>query len=181
MGFGTRKFTTGGLELIRHHIVSAAGGDGSIGFLGLPQHYLDLHITITGTSQNGPADIFMRFNEDAGTNYDWQRLSITDVTPSYATGATQAQIIIGSMGGGAPQGSALTVDVPGYSRTDFRKYASIETARWDADSTNGFIMQMGNGRWRSTAGINGVRFINNNLFAAGTVFSIYGVGRSARR
>src|SRR5262245_36617416 len=96
--------------------VVLASAAAQIDFTSIPQTYLHLKVIFQGRSDAAGTDqnLQMRFNSDAGTNYNWQfvRGSLTAVTAN--TGASQTYFYVGlvsNAGTGAATGAITEITI----------------------------------------------------------------------
>lgn len=158
--------------------VSAA----SIDVTGIVATYAHLMITLYArcdvASTFGTA--VMRFNGDAGTNYDWQQLQGQAATASasenFANGALQIGNIPGNTAG-ANLFSANEIFIPNYAgSTNNKQFLAVAAAKVGTATTNMVVNVFGGG-WRSAAAINRITiFPGSGNLVAGTRLTIHALG-----
>jgi hypothetical protein len=144
---------------------------------GIPGTYRHLKVTLVGAYQDATSDsgVFLRFNDDAGTNYDYEVLTANNTTVSSARTAAAAQANIGGLPGSTlpNQAGVSEIIVFDYARTVFRKSWIGESFRRTATAT---IRGSFGGTWLSTSAITKVSihpFSGN--FASDTVLTVWGI------
>ena len=157
----------------------------SVTFATIPGIYRSLVLKVQArSSRAAEADtVFLRFNGDAGNNYDWaskfsQGGAGLFETPSRA----QAQMYIAQIEGAnsrANNFTAATIWLDGYAQADREKWAYAPTSgRFGNVSANNdlFIIDY-RARWRNTNAITTIlidQVIGPN-FVAGSIFTLYGI------
>jgi len=161
---------------------SLLGSDqASISFTSIPSTFRHLLIIVTGRTTDAATinNIFLRFNNDSGANYDVQRLETTNnlTTNAAVYGQTSAicGIIPGAGSSSASQAGLATITCANYAGTAFFKdFSAVGGGVCGTSGSNNFTIQS-HGNWRSTAAINRVDlFPASNNFLTGTLASIYG-------
>lgn len=170
----------GGMTKIDEVVLGAAAAD--ITFSAIPATYRHLKVVFSGrgAAASSSRELRVRFNGDAGGNYDRESLRGNDTTAAAFTSA--GGTYIGGMeiaGDSAPAGrvGAVSIDIPDYRGTTFHK-ALLATC-FAARGTTGpdlFVFTIG-GLWRSTAAITSVTLLlETGNFMAGSVATLYGMG-----
>jgi hypothetical protein len=154
----------------------------TVTFPSIPQTYRHLELEIVGRTDaagTGISGINVRFNGDAGANYDWEFVKGGGTTAS----AGNALNATSALGGDLPQASALAgspgvsrMRIPLYSGTAFHKVLygleSFKTGTTAASSS----AQATTSWWRSTAAITQIDVIASaGNFVAGSYVGLYGV------
>jgi hypothetical protein len=170
------------LELIESKVLLAAG---TFNFLNVPQHFVDLLLvgqlrSSVAVAADNPA---LRFNADAGANYDYNICGISGTGVISAGGAVAATMLQTGFceGGTAPASffSPCHIVIPGYRNALAFKGAIADG--WTkpgllvANLTRGF----GGGAWRSLAAVTSILVLPAaapNTFVAGSQLSLYGLG-----
>lgn len=159
-----------------------ASSAASITFSGIAGSWLHLCLMLTarGTNASGFVNLTVRFNGDAGANYDTQHVSAAGTTSTAAEAlASTGFLMAGFPAASAPAGrfGSLELWVPGYASTDREKVAVATNGRFYDDTTTNFATQQGGCWWRSTAAITEVAFsLSAGSFAAGTRATLYALG-----
>jgi hypothetical protein len=159
--------------------VTAAGGEASLSFTSIPSTYKHLQMrffakdTNAGTSQDA---LRIRLNSDSGTNYTEHSLrgTGTSAVAGGVTGRNELRI-----------DSCITQDgstnIFGAGVMDLIDYASTtknKTMRGFAgqDKNGAGIVTLSSGLWLNTAAVTAIQVLpESGNFAAGTVFSLYGI------
>lgn len=152
------------------------------GIAGTYGHLL-LFWTARGTNAGNP-NLNLRFNADAGANYD-QNFGGA-INNAFSASALAAQTSIGVMGAlpgsGAAAGFAAsgTIFIPAYSSTVFHKSALGLNVDIRGAAATDFLTLFTSGTWRNTAAITTVALLASadNLLT-GSQASLYGLTNSA--
>lgn len=143
--------------------------------------YESLHIVLAGHSSGATSaeTVYLRFNDDAAANYDYQLLQAHDVTGS-ASSVRAGDAVIGVLGdqyqslGGAD--SPLIIEIPLHRMTGGFRTAMGQSARVYGYTGAATLLYRHFVMWRSTANIIKVSLrVNSNAFAAGTRVICYGI------
>lgn len=155
----------------------------SIDFTSIPAHWSHLIIELyaRGDTAATSTAILMRFNNDTGTNYNYQLFTASNTTLTGATGAGVGYVSPGSVPAATAPANvfgAASIKVTNYANSEnFKTYLGagyLETA----DSGAGQTISQTGGIWESTAAINRVTLVlAAGSFAIGTRASVYGMGR----
>jgi hypothetical protein len=121
--------------------------------------------------------VMMRFNADAGANYDWIRLSAAAAVASAATNRAQNEIVIGQCEGANSRAScysSLIGYIDSYALADRDTFVNhiISGAFGDRSADADINVQLRRGAWRNTAAVTGItwlpevgaNFVTNSLF-----------------
>lgn len=145
--------------------VTLGGSDNEIIFSSIPAIYRDLVIVIAG-SATGATSPSIRFNNDAGSNYNNNRMF---ANPSTFNSQSFTDTY-GSVGFMNTDQSNVRIQILDYSTTDKHKIAigrnaNVDTVRLEAT------------RWANTAAIHtvSVRMDGAQNYNTGTVMSLYGI------
>lgn len=147
----------------------------------IPATYKDLRVVFHGRSTEAAANsaMYIRFNNDTGSNYSWEQsrdLGST-VSASGVAGDTKIQLqdVIPAATSPASYASACVIDIPNYIDTTF--FQSILALAYGARAvaiTDHFLNVTG-AKWRNVARIDRLTiFLNAGLFAAGSRVTVYG-------
>ena len=143
----------------------------SITFSGIPNTYRDLILVFQGTTTPANGAGFVRFNSDSANNYN-NVIMAGNTTPPYSGLRTGISAIDFAQDFAVEAGAnnASVLQVLDYSATDKHKTVITRTNIGSSNVPAAMI-----GRWTSSAAINSVTFtLNQNAYAAGATFSIYG-------
>ena len=142
----------------------------SITFSSIPATYTDLFFVVNGNNVTAASYLFLRFNNDTGSNY-----SYTNMIGDGSATASQRQSSISLIRLNANQSGSTSIwkiNVMNYSNTTTNK---TMLSRFDFGGTSGGVEAFV-GLWRSTSAINRVDFIpNTGNLAAGMTITLYGI------
>jgi len=168
---------TGGLTRIAETVLTEAAA--SISFAAIAGTYSSLLLILTGRGDAAAADnpAWLRFNGDAGANYDWH-IALFDGTAASNTGDTRGPI------GNIPEANALAnragiveILIPHYAKTTFHKKWLARTNWHNSAGEAAPPARNLAGTWRSAAAITDITILpNSGNFVAGTVATLYGMG-----
>jgi hypothetical protein len=153
--------------------------------LTVPSGYRDMVLKWTARGTDGSAQLVRaRFNGDTGTSYDWNlsyHTGTSVASQNSGTGATSlhagAVPPSGSPAGSLGSGEMTIFD---YAGTTLHKSAVQNTGRKDSAAAGGLTGIVIYGVWRNTAAITSITlFPDAGNFAAGSKFTLYGLGGSA--
>jgi hypothetical protein len=143
----------------------------SVTFSAIPQTFRDLIIVVSATG-TVDVNIFMTLNGDTGSNYTSVRMFGTGSSALSSTDSARADWRISS---NAVVSSTPTqnyiIQVFDYAQTDKHK-----TGLWRANSPTAGVAAAA-GRYASTSNVTSFSMttLNANTYAAGSVFSLYGI------
>jgi hypothetical protein len=154
-------------------------GSSSISFTSIPSTYKHLEIrAIARTARVNDGDaIYVRFNNDSGSNYSEHRLEGNGSTAS-ATGAASSTSITLNRFAAANETSgifgATVISVLDYANTSKNKTLRALVG-YDANGSG--VVALDSGAWLSTTAINRIDFLplNTIAFAQYSSFALYGV------
>lgn len=159
---------------------------GSITFSSIAGTYKGLMLQFTARSSDATSvdSIIMRFNSDTGANYNLayvQQYGASSLGGGQSTGKTSFADIMpftGSSASGAGDVSTYSIWMPGYAGTTYHKHILIQALCVFNAGGYGYYWYNNAGYWASTSAITGISLAPNSggNFAAGCVFSLYGVG-----
>lgn len=139
------------------------GSDGGVDVQNITGSYagllLELYMRSNVVATNDT--IVLRFNNDSGANYDYQRIygSAAVATASEAFGQTTLTVgVCPGASAGAGDMSACHVFIPHYAGTSFNKVVIARTfVKWGTASGN-MQARIDGGAWRSNSAINRILF-----------------------
>ena len=152
----------------------------SVDFTSIPATYETLMVTYLarGTGSNTWSRVWLRFNADSGSNYQYGsggRVGASFTVVDAASG--QAQMVVGLLpdaSATAAYPAAGTLTVAGYGRTVFNKVVSCVDVSPASTANNAAVMT--GGLWASTAAVTQVTLLaSSGNFVAGSVFTLYGI------
>jgi hypothetical protein len=138
----------------------------------IPGTYTDLVVVSVFGSSNG-MDIFMRFNNDSGSNYSTTRIAVNSANPNtpFALGSAN-QTGIQPRTSVNQQTSVTTIlrdNIMNYSNTT--TFKSV-IGRYDYPGQ----VESHVGTWRNTAAITRIDLVSDGQqFTTGSIFTIYGI------
>jgi hypothetical protein len=162
--------------------LTAAGGETSLSFTSIPATYQ--HLQIRGIYKDSYAtasygEMWVRFNNDSGTNYSYHDLLGNGATVSAAGNSTQGQMILqaSSVNGVASTFGVVLMDIHDYASTSkYKTLRSMQGADRNSTATNPSAVCLTSGLWQSTTAVNRVDLIRGTTsFAAGSTFALYGI------
>lgn len=167
--------TDGPYETLAHRYFAEAY-QGSVEFRGLPEcslYILDLYLIVDASGlAYGPA---LRFNGDAGNNYQLNKASLTS-TPNYSQTALQSYFEIGSLMG-TPEGAFMRAMISGGARPSLGMQ-HVSTYSYTNGSGAGDI-HYHSGYWDNGDVINRISIVPlggiNGTIGTGTYMTLYGM------
>lgn len=150
----------------------------TVTFSSIPQTFTDLFFICHVRSADSTTGINIRFNGDSASNYAASYFlannsSVTTAayighTSILATGFSSSATVSGSS-----NFSPFIFSVLSYSSSVIKKTTVGQAFAFN--STSDHAINISNGAWDSTNAINSVSLIGTGNFAAGSVFSLYGI------
>lgn len=169
-----------GLVQIAQIIVSTA--QATLDFTSIPGTYRDLLIRVQARGTNAALNVStrVRFNNDSGSNYDYQTAQFDGSAQTVDTSLGATAMWIGyTPGSTATAGSAGQFDlsIANYIGTAFHKTMLNDSGpKWGTTSATAYRI-ITSGFWRNTAAITQVTLIlDSGNFDTGTVATLYGLG-----
>jgi len=143
----------------------------SVVFGSLPQTYRDLILVHAGVATVSNTYIFLRFNGDTGSNYNYVFMFGDGSSTASSTFSNQTQGYIGNLEPNSGTGTMNTLaQIMDYSASD--KHKTILSRNNDHD---GLVISTAT-RWANTAAITSMSVsVNANQFAVGSTFNLYGI------
>ena len=141
-------------------VTVGSGGSSSIDFTSIPSSYT--HLQIRGiarcTASTSDIDLYMRFNSDSGSNYNWHFV-YGDGGSAATSNGVPANYIDALRTTGASSGTsrfgAGVIDILDYANTNKYKTARILTGQ---DQNGSGLVIFISGAWRNTAAITSLSF-----------------------
>lgn len=161
-------------------VTVGSGGAASIEFGSIPQTYTDLHLVISGRSvlaANATA-IYMRFNNDTGTNYSRRRLHGNGSGTLSATSTDNSLIMSVILDGASSTASVFSnasVYIPNYTASTQK---SVSTDSVTENNATEAYTTFQAGLWTGTAAITSITMLGDANFAQYTSASLYGIKSS---
>lgn len=146
-----------------------------ITFSGISSGYTDLKLIVTGTMSTS-ANLRMRFNSDAGTNYSQQVIAGNGTSASSAAVVNQSYIdLMYNSYFTSTTVTASFADIFSYSGSTFKTSLIQRPSDFNG---SGFVENMV-GLWRSTSAINRIDLIPQlGTISTGTTATLYGILRA---
>jgi hypothetical protein len=152
----------------------------SINFAGIPSGYKHLQVRAMHRATVGAGDgtVYMRFNEDSGSNYSWHRLYGYGSSPGADASTSTTSIAAGQSMGATPSLQAFSIminDVLDYSNVSKNKTVrSLAGTDTNGDASGAVFYN--SGAWYNTSAINSITITSNQTaFATHSHFALYGV------
>ena len=168
------------LGLTKISEVSLGGAQATIDFPTIPQTYKSLFLLyrLRGDTAAGNISIFMRFNGDAATNYDWWGFYLNNGAMANTGLAVTNQIKVGTMpaaNSNQPTSAAHgRVDFPMYTDTALRHSVIAHNRMIDGNAASSYIEEFG-GDWQTLVAITDITLIPAaGNFVAGSYAALYG-------
>ena len=143
--------------------VTLTAAQATVVFANLPQGYRDLRLMITGTVTSTGGNVVTYFNNDSAANYNYIQ--------AYGDGASALAYSGAGFGGVFYSNPSVWIgDILEYSATDKHK------TTLNRSGAAGNLTLMSAVRWANTSAINSISVSHTgSTYAAGTVFTLYGV------
>jgi hypothetical protein len=159
----------GGMTL-HEEKVAGVGGSASFDFTSIPgtARHIVIECMMRGEKAAAFDDLYLRVNGDTGTNYDIQRYISFQTSEITTEQQGTAQWLIAQPGGASATAglfSFLTIEIPYYASTLYRKSGTVVGSEVTAESSGGVSTNQCHIHWRSAAAITQVTL----LFAGGDV------------
>lgn len=176
---GTAGAAAGAFESIA--TVTASGGETALTFSSVPQGYVSLQIrcfsretwTVAASVQ-----IRMRFNGDAGNTYSFHEVKGNGSSASVQGQASYSNMYCGvstTANTTASTYGASIIDIHGYASTTRNKTISAFGGGDTGVSSTEYWCAKHTGAWYNTSPVTSITLLPINGFAAGSIFSLYGV------
>jgi hypothetical protein len=181
VGVANSRFASAGVALISETVLAA---DGQIDIQNIPQTFKHLWVVascVRAVSANLISDNFyLRFNADAGGNYDYAGVRQQTGVVSAQSAFGQTSLRIGQLlaaATNANQRSQVDLLIAYYARADLWKVTRSMIGFSDIGAANS-RQTSDHGQWRSNAAINRITFLGDAAqtdLGAGTRLSLYGL------
>lgn len=161
-------------------VTVGSGGAASIEFGSIPQTYTDLHLVVSGRSvlaANATA-IYMRFNNDTGTNYSRRRLHGNGSGTLNGSSTDNSLIMSVFLDGASSTASVFSnssVYIPNYAGSTQK---SVSTDSVTENNATEAYTTFQAGLWTGTAAITSITMLGDANFAQYTSASLYGIKSS---
>lgn len=148
----------------------------TVTFSNIPQTYTDLVLVVSGftTHTDDGARGYMQFNGDTGSNYSGVYLGVMS-TPARQTNkdTNQSSIPYGVLGNRSDYPATIEVNIHNYRNTSSWGLVLSKTGKYATNANYG--NRLSSGSWRNTSPITSITLTCDGSYAAGTVFSLYGI------
>lgn len=139
--------------------------------------FIAIHARQTAASSETP---LLRFNNDSGANYDWQRQNASATTRAGSESFGATSIFPGNItDSGSPTGAfaQILIWLPSYANSTTHKACVIQNTRRALATSGGTGLSQHSGVWRSTAAITRVTLsISSGNVLSGSRVTVYGTG-----
>jgi hypothetical protein len=146
-----------------------------LSFTSIPASYTDLRLVVNVLS-TGPSNLWVRFNNDASSNYGDVR-TIGQSGTAVSTNTINGDVIQTGYWGVNSTWFAATFEINNYTNTNIQK-----NCLWRLDSPYGLSSTanteviLGIGNWNNTSAITQINLVQaNQPFAAGSTFTLFGI------
>jgi hypothetical protein len=184
-GTGQSSLAAAGLPVLLATVITA-GAQSSVTISSISGSYTDLEIRVFGSSAGAVANdaMFVQFNADTGSNYDWYQAIVTNgagsasITTSGGSYATTSGLAGYLNGQSATVKAGISIaNILGYSGTTFAKVARWTATGVGSGANSGAFDYNGTTNWRtSNAAITSIKlFLSTGPFSNGTVVRVYGL------
>lgn len=154
--------------------VTLASSQSSIDFTSIPSGYSHLQLRISSL-QNTAADIYIRLNNDATSNYFWHFLAGSGSAASASNPVTpQPQGYLGYTSGNSSNPSSHVVDILDYTSTVKNK--TIRNLFGNDNNGSGYVMLTSSLWFKTPEAVNRITLLNQSgNFQQYSSFALYGV------
>lgn len=160
-------------------IIAGVGGVASMDFTSISGSYTNLRVVcqMRGDVAATYCNLYVTFNNDSGSNYDWEWLYALHATATADEGIGDTKMLLGQVVGGtatASRSGSFDLVIPGYSRTVFHHPCTAESFA-PAAGTGTVGRFTAGGHWRSASAITRVTITpHSGNFAEGSIATLYG-------
>jgi hypothetical protein len=166
-------------------IASLSGGASTIDFTSIPSTYTDLLLvqSLRFSTASGIQNVWIRFNNDSGTNYSQLVILGEGSTVNTYKGTSQNAYLWTYAPGGAGTTTANTYSnaalyIPNYANTSHIKYTSLDLVA-EVNSTTNNSLDIHHGSWNSTSAINRITLTApSDTFTSASTAYLYGINNS---
>jgi len=149
-----------------------ASSASSVSFTSIDQSYGDL-VLVTESTHSTPADPYIQFNSDTGSNYNDVTMGGSGSATQSASRSSTTQIRVNAYADLGYGANLIIVQIMDYSATD--KHKSVLTRNSVADRGVDAVAS----RWASTSAITSIKFYaNTGTFDSGSTFYLYGIAKT---
>ena len=151
-------------------ITTLGSTSSSVTLSSVPSTYTDLLLVVNGQNSSGHGNWRVQFNSDTGNNYSFVYIAGDGTNVASGAYANQSSVDSGLAGNG--NWATMLVNVNNYSNA-----VTYKTTLSRMSSSSIFVSQ-NVGLWRNTSAINSVTILNDNAWASGYTFTLYGIKAS---
>lgn len=155
------------------------GADGPVVFSAIPQTFRHLKVicTLRTAGVITVENVYIRFNNDSGANYNYEYLQGNNAAVGAGATAAATYILFSTMQGSTGIANAFgtsEIDIPDYANTT--RHKTCHSSGGTHDTGNGLVLTAA-GRWASTAAINRIDLTTGGalIFKAGSVATLLGI------
>jgi hypothetical protein len=159
-----------------------ASTQAAIDILSIPATFAQLMLFIHGRGDTAASSVLaaLRFNNDSGANYYFQRLFASAAASTAAESLAQTSMGVGALPAATAVtgfGGGIVVAIPGYSGSSFTKGAIALNAAPLGTTTGTIVTEQRAGVWNSSVAINRITLLAGaGNFAVGSRVVLYGLG-----
>lgn len=179
VGWAAPSAGSGKLAVIAETVVAGSPA-ANFDFTSISGSYRHLQLRIQARSDTAATfvTVNMTFNNDSGSNYDWQRSTVTNTTG--ANGATAATT---SLRAGLTTAASATSNNPGQCVIDINNYAATvffktflgNSIEFEGTTAATFVNERNCGQWRSTSAITRITLTPSaGSWIVGSTATLYG-------
>ena len=173
--FAAHQQMLDGIPLVKISEVVLSSLASEIVFSNIPSTFHHLKLKIFGRTNSINNYVYLQFNGDTGSNYDYGEMSVFSGSHGVLNNINNNKILIGHFSKDSEPVGALgdiEVNIPGYSQQSFFKIVRSFASDYGATV---FVLYFIFGGWRSTSAINSIRIIPyDGSFLVGSTFTLYG-------
>ena len=139
----------------------------SVTLSSIPSTYTDLVLIVNGQNSSSDGNWRIRFNSDTGSNYSFTYMAGTGSATESGKYSNVTSVDCGVSGNGNL--AAQIVNINNYSNS-----TTYKTLLSRLSSSSRFV-SANVGLWRNTAAITSITALNDNSWATGATFTLYGI------
>ena len=152
--------------------ITLATAQSSVTFGSIPQTYRDL-VLVANLSLSGLQEYNMRFNGDAGSNYNRISMGFINSLGIHSDSVNSTSFFLTYTDGNIR--SLATLQLMDYSATDKHKSFLSRANTPQTTNINTALVNAQAGRWANTAAITQIEIRTSVNFSIGSTFSLYGI------
>jgi hypothetical protein len=151
-------------------------------FSSIPSTYDELVLVINLVSVSGGTDLYMRFNNDSGSNYYRQAYyaSNTTVYGQRHLGNTSHQMGYAIVGVNSGYTGQMISNIAGYASTNYLTHTLTRGNQSNSSTNNNYEVSLMSKVWNSTAVVNEIKIGGDSSFTsanigAGSTLTLFGI------